>query len=324
MHILLASLCPYCEQRERNSDDHIFPEFLGGSATIRACGVCNNTFGHSSEGPLSKDLAPLVVTLRKSGIKAPRYAVWRKAVVYDEKEWSLDTDLVMRPSRPTIERDGGKIISAHYATEEDAKKLAKHWEKQGKKYRITHRVLPKIELNKSNFNVTIGVQLRRVAMKMCIAVADYLTVKEELVDSSARDFLLGKLEKSDRTRIDWTIHPALEGLRTPLAHLVFVKGNSNTHRCYGVVQLYGCFQLQLILNEQSYHGPDFACVGKLDPVAGYQEYFGMTDLFGIPEAPVHVPQHTFLAAMRQWQEKFTSECKTAFGEQDCQVTLEQG
>src|SRR5439155_1178377 len=42
-------LCPYCAERPADSDDHVFPQFLGGKATILACTTCNNTFGHSFE-----------------------------------------------------------------------------------------------------------------------------------------------------------------------------------------------------------------------------------------------------------------------------------
>jgi HNH endonuclease len=35
-------MCPYCQGNLSNSDDHIFPQFLGGRATVKACLLCNN------------------------------------------------------------------------------------------------------------------------------------------------------------------------------------------------------------------------------------------------------------------------------------------
>lgn len=52
----MHSLCPYCGVRQTNSDDHVFPEFLGGRATIRAWKPCNDVFGHSIGGAVSIDL----------------------------------------------------------------------------------------------------------------------------------------------------------------------------------------------------------------------------------------------------------------------------
>jgi hypothetical protein len=316
------SLCPYCLQREQNSGDHVFPQFLGGSATVRTCKECNDKFGHSAEAGLSRDLVPFAITLRKSRMKAPRYAIWRKAVTYDNREWDLDTELVMRPSVPEITKDGSNIISAQYPTKREAKKLATHWTAQGKKSRITEQIAPKLQMNVTSFSLTMGADLKRVAMKMCVAAADFLGINYDLLDLAARRFLLGEIEQSDRIRTDWTIHGSLESLRSPLSHLLYVKGNSSTGRCYGVVQLYGAFQLQVILNKDGYCNPDFACFGSLDPVAGYREHFGMTQLFGIPEAPVMISRHMYMSAIKQWQGKFTAECKAAFGVDDCDVTLD--
>src|SRR5438046_795158 len=98
-----SELCPYCDARPRNSDDHIFPEFLGGKTTIRACKPCNDVFGHSFEGPVSNDFAPAVVILRRGGLRSPRRFVWRRAIKRDGIDYDLDSDLSLTPSSPSIE-----------------------------------------------------------------------------------------------------------------------------------------------------------------------------------------------------------------------------
>ena len=97
--------CPYCQRlllsKENNSDqkrsrDHIFPNFLGGSATVQICKRCNNTFGHSFEANVSKTLAPLMVMLGHAGIKPKKPAVWKKAFINpkDGGEYDLNSDRV--------------------------------------------------------------------------------------------------------------------------------------------------------------------------------------------------------------------------------------
>jgi hypothetical protein len=67
-----SNVCPYCLERPRDSDDHVFPEFLGGTKTVRTYTPCNSEFGHRFEGPVSNDLAPVIVVLSFSGYKHPR------------------------------------------------------------------------------------------------------------------------------------------------------------------------------------------------------------------------------------------------------------
>jgi HNH endonuclease len=168
----LDSLCPYCKERERNSQDHIFPEFLGGTRTIGACKECNDVFGHSSEGPVCKNLAPFAVMLRKSRIKAPRYAIWRKALVHEGIEWDLDTDLVMRPSKPKFDNVAESALAV-FPNERGARKWAAHRQEQGKNVSVESRTGPSIQMNATSFNFTIGTEVRRVSTKMCVAVADH-------------------------------------------------------------------------------------------------------------------------------------------------------
>lgn len=51
--------CPFCLASlgsfRQGSDDHLFGEAFGGTATVRACSDCNSKLGHSVEGPLHWD-----------------------------------------------------------------------------------------------------------------------------------------------------------------------------------------------------------------------------------------------------------------------------
>src|SRR6266852_5244247 len=98
-------LCPYCGVRLQTSDDHIFPDFLGGKTTIRACKPCNDLFGHAFEGPVSNDFAPAVVMLRRGGLRSLRRVVWKRAIQKEGIDYDLDSDLQLTPTNPSIERD---------------------------------------------------------------------------------------------------------------------------------------------------------------------------------------------------------------------------
>src|SRR5260370_38559247 len=129
-------LCPYCGVRPRTSDDHIFPNFLGGKTTVRACKPCNDLFGHAFEGPVSNDFAPTVVTLRRGGLRPPRRFVWKRAFNRDGTDYDLDSDLNLTPSRPSIERDDkGSIKRAIFSGLRAAKSFIRVQEALGKKLR---------------------------------------------------------------------------------------------------------------------------------------------------------------------------------------------
>src|ERR1019366_7642730 len=68
-----AEVCPYSEPPyDVFTDDHIFPQFLGGRRTIRVCRSCNSFFGHSFEGAASKQLKRLQVFISNFGLDLSR------------------------------------------------------------------------------------------------------------------------------------------------------------------------------------------------------------------------------------------------------------
>jgi hypothetical protein len=151
--------------------------------------------------------------------------------------------------------------------------------------------------------------LRRLTIKISIAVADLLGFSDGLIDPEARAFLLGNVENSTKVRIDFSRHEQIEKMRAPLSHFVFVKGNGTTHNAYAIVQFYGIVQLYVCLNEGSFTGDDFALVGFLDLARGYQEHFGHTDLLMLPVAPVTMDTHEFRRLESDWMKKWNAEAQ---------------
>jgi len=163
--------------------------------------------------------------------------------------------------------------------------------------------------------------LRRLAVKMAIATADLMGCESNFVDDESRDFLLGQRETIQASRVDFVVHSALERLRPPLSHCVFVKGNSQTKKCYAVIQFYGLVQLYVMLNNGGFVGPDFAVLALLDVAQKYAERFGKTEPFMIPEAPERLGHWKSLKLKMKWLDKFNLEAKAVLQDDAKLITL---
>lgn len=315
--------CPYCGIEPRASDDHVFPQFLGGRASVRNCKKCNDTFGHSIEGPASSDLAPLVVLLRTAGLVPPKIFTWKRAF-RDEAtglEYDIDSNLFAQRSAPLIERDKeGNITGAFYHDDRMKKKFIRAFEARGKRVTVTDHPEYKMPMPTSlGFQLTLGPELRRLMMKIAVATADHMKLSG-ILDVGGREFLLGRSLKDDtsRTMRDESEYIELDGMRSPLGHLVYVEGNSATRICYGVVQFYGLLQLYVILNDGAYLDTDFAVVGQLSPTRGYIEEFKSVSPKRLPRPPA-----AKIYNVRNWQEKFNQECRRAFGEKAATLRIQE-
>src|SRR5713226_954347 len=265
-------LCPYCGVRPRSSDDHIFPEFLGGQTTTRACKPCNDLFGHAFEGRVSSDFAPIVVFLRRGGLRSPRLVVWKCAMKKEGVDYDLDSDLQMTPSKPSIERDEtGAVKRGVFAGLQAAKSSIRGLEAQGKRLKLTPQTIEGIDIRKLEFKLNIGMEVRRLAIKLAIAAAEHMGFSDGLIDKETREFLLGNTKNTTRVRLHLARHEALEKIRPPLSHFAFVKGNSQTHKSYAIVQFYGLVQLYVLLNDGAFARNDFAIIAVFDLAKGYAE-----------------------------------------------------
>src|SRR5258707_5541196 len=195
-------LCPYCGIRPRTSDDHIFPEFLGGQTTIRACKPCNDLFGHAFEGRVSSDFAPIVVMLRRGGLRSPRLVVWKCAMKKEGVDYDLDSDLQLTPSKPSIERDEtGAIKRGVFAGFQAAKGFIRGQEAQGKKLKFTPQTIEGIDVRKLDFKLNIGMEVRRLAIKLAVAAADHMRSEEHTSELQSRQYLVCRLLLEKKTKI---------------------------------------------------------------------------------------------------------------------------
>jgi HNH endonuclease len=286
----MNTLCPYClnPSRPLDSGDHIFPKFLGGTLVVPSCSKCNNTFGTDFEGPVSKDLAPLIVFLSFCGYKHKRIVTHQRALVEESTgiEFDVDSERRAYPSKPHIILENGKIKQFIVRSPKEARKQLESLKAKGlaKDAVATYRTWegrPPL----SNARVPIGMEIRQLAVKMCVATGQRVIPDITLVDDVCREFLLAAKPLSSPVRLAITSYPELDARRGPLAHVVYIEGDPVNARCFGVVQFFGgAIQLYVPLCS-SYRGRTFGCLGVLD-INTFEQQFDEIDPLRLPEAPI--------------------------------------
>jgi hypothetical protein len=189
-------------------------------------------------------------------------------------DYDLDSDLQAQQSAPFIDRDEvGKVKGAYFKNEKMKKKFIAAAKKKGRRVDVVDQADYQIPIPDLNFQVTTGLELRRLAMKMTVATAKYVREEVDVLDPTGRGILVGSIQEDSRTFREVEVHAGIEELRSPLDHTVYVEASARNGRCYGIVQLYGVLQLHLVLHDGCYLGPEFAAVGILRPNPGLQGGF---------------------------------------------------
>jgi hypothetical protein len=255
-------ICPYCNLEVLvPSRDHIFSKFLFGKETIAACKGCNDLFGHSFEGKVSDDLKPITTVLAFCGVKSPRTVIWKKGLSYNGDEYNLDTEGNLTGETKILHKDE-RTTTVRFGSREIVEKNIKSLKGKGRSFNIVEsqsRIRP-------DFNISIPMTLaiRRLATKMCVALSQVFH-QVSVIDENTRDYLMTGETLGSLPEIGYIFYDALDILRPPLAHTIYVEGDAIAKLCYGVVQFYGTFQIYCILNE-NYDGPDFAYIGTHDVI----------------------------------------------------------
>ena len=187
-------LCPYCLVSPQDSNDYVFPDFLEGTKTIQCCTKCNNSFGHRFEGPVSKDLGPVVVSLSFSGYKHGRLVVHERAWVDETTgiEYDLDSERRSYPNKPYLIKENGRVKHIVVRSLREGRKMAASLMEKGhlkgfvEKFEIKDRQLPPVQ----NFQFSVGGQIRQFAVKMCTAIGQLMMPDlPSLMSSVANSFL---------------------------------------------------------------------------------------------------------------------------------------
>ncbi len=279
-------ICPYCIDREADSRDHIFAEFLGGKARIPSCTGCNSIFDYSFEATAFKDFRELMFVLRVAGMPTPAKMTWRRTLGANGELYDVDQDLRATRSVPLIERnEHGSIVSAQ-GSRTHVQQIARSIERRGKRARISSE--PPVTVSSGNFHnrYHFNDDVKRTCIKMSIAAARRMEVRD-FADSRALSYLL-RAEVSDGcpVRIAINEYSSLDRQRTPASHLIYVQASSLEHRVYSVVQFFSAFQFYCEL-AYNYDGPDWAILATHDSVS-HQEAFAFVAPLDYPVPERHV------------------------------------
>ena len=277
-------ICPYSHPPfEEFTDDHIFPQFLGGRRTIRLCRECNSRFGHSFEAESAKQIKKLQVFVSHFGLDLSRNAAtWPSALVVGEKTYHLksgSSGVQYELARPVIRRDdSGNIIGGVSRSRREAEQLARNLVAKGKAKRVEIEESPgeilddvKLELDRS-FNPNLYRFATKLAANTVVAMGRESVIR----NSGISQYLHGKGEW--RTAVGYCETSRVRSLRPPLSHTVYIEFGALSH---AIVLIFGEMQVYVPLPAAS----PGAIIGFLDPITGEESFEDVAPIGLAPPPP---------------------------------------
>jgi hypothetical protein len=281
-------ICPYSQPPYGEfTDDHIFPQFLGGRKTIRVCKKCNNTFGHTFEGRASNQLKRLQVFISHFGLDLTRTSgTWPASLKIGDDTY----DLLSRPEgvqyalgKPTIRKDAeGRIVGGKARSVSEAKQIEKGLIKSGQAKGVeifTSQDAP-MEDVRLTAPLSFNPDIYRLATKMAAAVLVAFGRTPIVTESGLPAYLRGTG--------NWPTCPAycdvepIRNLRPPLSHAVYVELGDVS---YALLLMFGFLKIYVPLPSVK---ETAALLGSLDPMNGDESFQEVT-----PVGPRTVPQYLF-------------------------------
>jgi len=308
--------CPYCGGGEGLfDDDHIFPQFLGGKKTIRACKNCNSRFGSTFEGIVSRSLAPFSVTLSRGGIKPARPVLFRRAYQDEHgKWWDINSDGDGWLSVPEVRRGSdGHITAAHFRTQKEADALMRRAIALGKHKYASGSDSKKIGLDKIRFQfrLELGDEIKKLVVKMCIAVVEETGLIKNAQFEVPRMFLQGSSVQNIPVYFDFR-NLSIDDLRPPLAHLIYLDTNPRAKRTFGLVQFYGTVQFYCLLGREA--ATDHQAVAfSLSPGDFRENFMEVRPPPCITPAPKFITPEQRDEGLKKWANKFADQVQVVTG-----------
>jgi hypothetical protein len=289
--------CPYSQPPYGEfTDDHIFPQFLGGRRTIRVCKQCNNTFGHTFEGRASNQLKRLQVFISDFGLDLTRTtATWPAAIVIDEITYDLQSgpegaQYVLH--KPTFIKDAeGNIVGGKARSLSEARQIISGFKKAGKIkdaeiFSGEDKPFEGINLTSA---LTFNDDLYRLATKMAAAALVAFDRAHVVAESGIPAYL--------RESASMPVSPAycdiepIRNLRPPLSHTVYVELGKVS---YTIVLIFGFLKIYVPLPSAK---EAVAFLASLDPMTG-DESFQVVPPIGARS----IPQYLFEPPLAHFQE----------------------
>lgn len=262
-----SGTCPYCSTTSPElTDDHVFPNFLGGRATVRVCRNCNSKFGHAFEGQASTQIKKLQVFISHFGLDLTRNAAtWPAALSIGEKTY----DLISGPqgvqyqlAQPYLERDdSGEIVGGQARSRAEANQFARNLKRKGLAREVTIEAAPPetIENVKLDVDISLNPEMFKFAAKLA-ANAVVFSGRQSLIQaSSIVEYLHGR--RGWNASAAYSDTAQIRKLRPGLSHTVYVELGE---RGYAIVLIFGDIEIFVPLRS----GGSGAILGYLDPLSG--------------------------------------------------------
>ncbi|MHB1953453.1 MAG: hypothetical protein ACYCOU_06850 [Sulfobacillus sp.] len=297
--------CTYCNVRQADTADHIFPQFLGGSRTVPACSVCNNTlFGGAFEGRLSHRFQPLVVWLAAHGYTPPRPAVWRSAFEREGASYDLRSDGTASRSKPLVQQDAdGNLVRVIARTRGELRGILKRTHIEGV-------VTENSETIKAPKEIELAWELdddvKRLGLKIAVGAAAAAGIDSgSLLSEVARSYLVEgpSVTLTPPVMVDYRRHPFLEQVSPPFAHRVHVEADPDRRLCHAIVGIYAFFNMYILLND-AYNGPRIGLAAALDGMERVEDWSVSPDRF--ERALEHQSTEDVLAGMVRQQHRLNA------------------
>ncbi len=302
-HDEVGEVCPYSDPPfEELTDDHVFPEFLGGRRSIRVCRDCNSRFGHSFEGRAAKQLKRLQIFVSHFGLDLGRVpATWPSALVIDNATYDLKsgpTGTQYELARPLILRnEAGHIIGGRARSRAEAEQTAANMIKKGKAKEIQIEEVAGESLDgvKLSVDLSYNEDLYKFSAKVASNAAILMGFQEFVKESGIARYLHGS--SGWGARIANCDTSSIRALRPQLSHAVYVEFGPQS---YAIVILFGGLQVYVPLPAAERR----AILGLLDPISG-EESFNET-----AELSISPPPKYWTEAEARAHLEFTSQCLT--------------
>ena len=296
--------CPYCGRpMAERSDDHVFPQFMGGVQTIDCCKRCNDRFGHEFEAQAAQWFQKLHFYFATQGLhlKVPQIR-WKDAFEQDGRRYDAvfqDGEAKFTLSRPVVSVDNG-ILNAKFGSRKQLKPVLSSL---SKKYgisptpdlEITPATMPKTEIRG-------GPELPRLAIKMCSALGSLLPgfTPDELYSSSKETRrLVGNVT------LDFRVHFSQCESLPALSHFIYVERRETGLQ--GIVRFFGAHQYFCHIGPPMSPRPLGALLAVLDPVEGTESFQDLPPL-NFSQPPTTMTESLLVAATETWA---TQMCQAA-------------
>lgn len=309
--------CPYCGRPMIvRSEDHIFPQFMGGGRIIICCKPCNDRFGHRFEAKAAQWFQKLHFYFATQGLplKVPQIR-WKDAFEQDGRRYDAifeDGAAKFTLSRPIVSVDNG-VMNAQFGSQGQLKPVLSSLRK---KYgirptpdlEITPTIMPKTEIR-------VGPELPRLAIKMCSALGTLLPAftSDELYSSSKETrSLVGHVT------YDFRSHFPVHEFPPALAHLIYVERSETGLQ--GIVRYFGAYQYFCQIGPLRDTRPPGAFLAVLDPVGG-AESVGAVPPLKLSQPPTEMTEGAAAAAMASWATQLYQAARQRGASASFDVTL---